>query len=289
MSLTIAPSLRSRSGEAPLSASTARDVTHPAQRNVTAGMRTLYIGAGQMKQVNATEAALVVTTRDHKTLRYPVQRLARIVSSTTAHWSGPALGLCLQTGIPITWTDPKGHVLGGTWACPRLGHSAALALEIWLQSPFGPVAYQHWLRSRRMRILSHWVRQQPKGTCSTEADWEALKREWVYDDDDPLDTGPTLPPFFAGLLRAWVNVQLQTHELPAVLYGPKAERIELDSDVYDLLALELELHGGTLTRTQHTEAETIQLFESWIIHHGPSLLVHLQHLQRNAMQLVYPA
>jgi CRISPR associated protein Cas1 len=283
LNITIAPAAH------PHSASTARNVVHPAQREVTAGMRTLYIGVGQMKQVNATDAALVITTRDHKTLRYPVQRLARIVSSTTAHWSGPALGLCLRTGIPITWTDPQGHALGGTWASPRQGHTPALALEIWLQAPFGPVNYQHWLRSRRMHTLSHWVRQQPKSTCTTAADWEALKREWVYDDQDSLDTGPDLPPFFAGLLRAWVNTQLQAHELPAVLYGPKAECIELDSDLYGLLALELELHGGTLTRTRQTEAETIQLFESWIIHHGPSLLVHVQHLQRHALRLAYPA
>jgi hypothetical protein len=289
MKISITPAARTHGGDAPLSASTARHVTHPATRELTTGMRTLYIGAGQMKQVNATEAALVITTRDHKTLRYPVQRLARIVSSTTAHWSGPALGLCLQAGIPITWTDPQGHALGGTWASPRLGHSPALALEIWLQAPIGPASFEHWLRSRRMHILSHWARQQPKSASLSAADWEALKREWVYTDRDSLDSGPDLPPLFAGLLRAWVNTQLQAHELPAVLYGPKSERIELDSDLFDLLTLELELHGGTLTRTHHTEAESIQLFESWIIHHGPSLLVHLQHLQRHAMRLAYPA
>jgi hypothetical protein len=59
MNITITPAARTHGGDAPLSASTARDVTHPATRKLTAGMRTLYIGAGQMKQVNATEAETI--------------------------------------------------------------------------------------------------------------------------------------------------------------------------------------------------------------------------------------
>ena len=67
------------------------------------GARALYLGARDRKQVSCTEEALVVRNDKAQTLRYPVSRVARVVSSAQVDWSGAALALCLRRGIGITW------------------------------------------------------------------------------------------------------------------------------------------------------------------------------------------
>ena len=64
------------------------------------GARALYLGSREHKRVSCTAEALVVTNARTQVMRYPVARLARIVSSAGAvDWSGGALALCLRCGI----------------------------------------------------------------------------------------------------------------------------------------------------------------------------------------------
>lgn len=62
-----------------------------------AGARALYLGSREHKRVSCTAEALVVTNASLQTMRYPVARIARVVSSAdVVDWSGPALALCMR-------------------------------------------------------------------------------------------------------------------------------------------------------------------------------------------------
>jgi len=244
--------------------------------------RALYLGAGEKKRITCTDAALVVTNARPQTWRYPVTRVARVVSSTVVDWSGPALALCLHHGISITWMDTHGHPLGTSYPQTRGHTSAATALELLLQTPDGPERYQHWQRARRLDILIRWASTQPAPLSPQE--WEAAKREWVY----ACDYTPHLPHALRGLCSAYVNAQLVRHSLPPSLWGPQAERIDLDNDLCELLWAEMNLSTGNLTNQTNTAAPATALFERWSNHNASALLLHLHSLQRMAMKALAP-
>ena len=94
----------------------------PAARAVKPGVgaRALYLGSREAKRVSCTAEALVVTNARAQTLRYPVARVARVISSAdVVDWSGTALALCLRAGIGITWLDARGNALGSLYPRQR--------------------------------------------------------------------------------------------------------------------------------------------------------------------------
>ena len=128
----------------------------PAARAVKPGVgaRALYLGSREAKRVSCTAEALVVTNARAQTLRYPVARVARVVSSAdVVDWSGTALALCMRAGIGITWLDARGHALGSLYPQHRTVAPLATALELWIENEDGLTRYHHWLRSRRMPVL----------------------------------------------------------------------------------------------------------------------------------------
>ena len=120
------------------------------------GARALYLGARNHKQVRCTAEALVVSNAAAQTLRYPLARVSRVVSSTNTDWSGAALALCLKAGIGITWISAKGDALGTCYPHRRFYPRAALAIELLTESPAGYAQYSHWLRHRRLEVLIRW-------------------------------------------------------------------------------------------------------------------------------------
>jgi hypothetical protein len=125
------------------------------------GARALYLGAGQHKRVTCTDEALVVTNARAQTWRYPLDRVARVVSSTATDWSGAALALCLRRGIGIAWLDPRGAALGVCYPQARSATGSAAALEIMVETPEGVERYRHWQRARRMDVLMRWSASRP--------------------------------------------------------------------------------------------------------------------------------
>ena len=256
-------------------------VTHSPPMPTAVGARALYLGAGEHKRVTSTDEALVVSNSQKQTLRYPVARLARIVSSPLVDWSGGALALCMRRGISVTWLDAKGQALGS--CCPRVrSHlSFATALELMLEDPDGYVRYQHWLRSRRMKVLIQWG--SATGQLVSPQLWESTKREWVYG----TQLVEHLPRRLRGHCQAWVTAQLLRHQLPPILWGPQGEAIDLDEDLAELLWAEMNLHSGSLADSTESEREQTQLFERWNARNGAALLVHINSLQRTARREAY--
>jgi hypothetical protein len=116
--------------------------------------RALYLGSREHKRVSCTAEALVVTNARAQVMRYPVVRVARVVSSAdVVDWSGPALALCMRAGIGITWLDAKGRAVGSIYPQQRVPTPLASALELWTEGDDGLVRYQNWLRGDKEHFL----------------------------------------------------------------------------------------------------------------------------------------
>jgi len=238
--------------------------------------RALYLGTGSRKRVAHTQEALVVTNAEGQTMRYPLVRVARIVSSPTVDWAGGALALCLKHGISITWADAKGHALG--YACPARppNLSQADTLALLLEHPGGPTAYSNWLRSRRMAVLAHWGKTST--TAISPLLWEATKRQWVYKGL----LAAHLPTILHTHCHAWVVAQLLTRQLPAQLCDALGHNVSLATDLAHLLWAEMNLCCGPLADNTQTERELADLFERWQPTNGAALPLHLGALLRVA-------
>ncbi|GAB4403129.1 MAG: hypothetical protein OHK0048_21700 [Rhodoferax sp.] len=246
------------------------------------GARALYLAGAAPKRVAATDAALVVTTDKAQVLRYPVGRVARVVSRVdTVDWSGAALALCLRAGIPITWTDAQGHALGAVYPHAARPTALSTSLQVWAERPDGADLYANWLRQRRMAVLTHWAAQRKPHPAPSE--WEQAKRRWVYQ----AHIDAHLPTGLRGLAQAYVAAQLDAIGLPPHLLGPTLERMELCEDLTHLLWADMNLNTGHSADTTADPATLTALFEKWLTHNGATLHVHLMALQRTAHQHLY--
>lgn len=248
------------------------------------GARALYLAGSSHKRVTHTHEALVVTNAAGQTLRYPLARLARIVSSPAVDWNGAALSLCLQHGISITWADGKGQPLGS--ACPsrakEIGQTGTL--ELLLEQPDGTEHYANWHRSRRMAVLAHWSQTSP--TPISPLTWEAAKRGWAYLRNPAAHIH--LPQPLLTHIHAWVVDQLLTHPLPTQLWDAHGHTIPLAQDLTELVWVEMNLCSGPLASHTGTERELTELFERWHTPNGATLHQHIGALLRVAKSSQYP-
>ena len=250
-----------------------------AQRAV-AGARALYLGARDKKNVTCTDEALVVRNERQQTLRYPLERVSRVVSSSVTDWSGSALALCLKSGIGITWLDGNGNAIGTCYPVQRRHPPFATAVELLTESSEGLARYKNWLRARRMEVLKRW------GSIHAErispALWEATKREWVYARHFTVH----LPTALRGHCLAWIGAQLAEHGLHPQLWGPQAQPLDLDHDLCELLWAEMNLCAGSLADTARVDEPITTLFERWNASNGSALALHISSLYRTAMKSV---
>jgi len=251
------------------------------QRNVRsqacAGARTLYLGEGGQKWVSCNDMALVVKDETSPEMRYPVARVARIVSSVRVDWRGSALALCMQAGITISWVTTNGAALG-TCLASQPPADAAVALETLLESDAGLDRYWSWLRHRRMAVLVRWAEGSSKRIAPHQ--WETLKREWVYAGH----LAQHLPERLRPLVLAYVQHALGQHRLTRTVWGPQAQAIELDQDLVELLWGEMNLYAGNLMENLQQQPDLVALAERWIGANAATCTQHLYSLQRCALK-----
>jgi hypothetical protein len=265
---------------------------HPAADRPAPGARALYLGARDKKHVGCTAEALVVRNERAQTLRYPLSRLARIVSSTVVDWSGEALALCMRHHIGITWVDPQGHALGSCYPQHRNPAQFNTALGLWLEHPRGHERYQNWLKSRRMAVLMQWANQSlekpakatppaqnPTATANLP-NWEHQKRSWVYAGQFE----ERLPQALLAQAQAYTAAQLSCHGISPVQWGPDAKPIDLDCDLAHLLWAEMNLCSGNLAQAHVGDKEITLLFERFTSTIGVATTLHLASLHRTAQK-----
>jgi len=246
------------------------------------GARALYLGGREHKRVSCTAEALVVTNARTQVMRFPLLRVARVVSSTdVVDWSGAALALCMRAGIGITWLDTRGQALGSMYAQPRNTASLATVLELWAERADGVQLYQHWLRARRMDTLVRWRTAHAEAVSPQQ--WETTKRDYVYANQYTVH----LPEALRHLCLAYVAAQLNSHGLTPQLWGPRLENMDLDVDLCNLLWAEMNLSAGTLADKAEDSATATQLFERWSARNASALTLHLVHLHRTALKSMH--
>jgi hypothetical protein len=246
------------------------------------GARALYLGSRSHKRVSCTAEALVVTNARAQVMRYPIVRVARVVSSAdVVDWSGPALSLCMRAGIGITWLDRDDQVVGSLYAQTRRTASLATALELWAERADGKASYQNWLRARRMDVLVRWTEEHSAPV--TPKHRESIKREWVYGGKYSVH----LPNALRSLCLAYVAAQLNSHGLVPLLWGPSVEGIDLDEDLCELLWAEMNLGAGALAEKTNQPAVLASLFEHWSARNASALTLHLEHLHRTALKAMH--
>jgi len=250
-------------------------------RTAAPGARALYLGARDKKQVSCTDEALVVHNQRRQTLRYPLARVSRVVSSTETDWSGRALALCLKNGIGITWLDGRGNALGTCYPLQRRHPTFATAVELLTETPEGLARYTNWLRARRMEVLVRWGKTHAEQI--NPAMWETTKREWVYGQRFTAH----LPMALRGHCLAWVGAQLSEHGLHPQLWGPEVQPVDLDHDLCELLWAEMNLCAGSLADSANAEVATTTLFERWNASNGSALLLHITSLYRTAVKAAH--
>ncbi len=266
-----------------LRTATAADGAH-APRGADA--RTLYLSTSTCQRVDASGDALVVTAQRNgepmRRLRFPLQRVARVVSSAALDWSGAALTLCLQRHLSVCWLDGRGDALGSLHSHQAEAAPFSTALDLMLETPEGLGRYQHWLKARRMKVQLQWGRST--ATTISPQQWESTKRSWVYQ----AQLAPHLPSALQGLLAAAVAAQLQVHRLAPVQHGPGGEPILLAQDLTLLLWGEMNLCSGPLADQAEGNRAIALVFERWQAANGSALLLHLASLQRVASKELRP-
>lgn len=252
------------------------------QHSPAPGARALYLGSKEPKHIAATSEALVVTNTQRQVQRFPVIRIARIVSNRLVNWSGEALMLCMDRGIPITWLTPQGQAIGSAHPLRRAHLDSGTALELMVETNAGLQTYRHWLNGRRLSVLISWAQQR---ACElTPQEWEQAKQQWVYS----ATITEHLPAALKAHCLAWTEAQLYRHSLQAQYFTEDGNSIDLDQDLNQLLWGDMNLNTGNLTDTLDTAREQTDFFERWIARNGSTLLLHLQSLYRTARRALAP-
>ncbi len=240
----------------------------------TPAPRALYLAGSEHKHVDSTDAALVVRNARGQILRYPVTRVARVVSSPRVDWTGSALLLCQHSGIPVTWIDSRGEAKGTLFPAQTRSLSLHHMLEVVLESESGASDFQYWHKHRRMQVLKAW--SESRADPITPSQWETIRREWVYRQV----LRPHLPAPMRGLCCTYVAAQLSQVGLQPDYRGPNAEVIPLLQILLDLSWAQLNLSTGAVGDQVTDEATQVQLMERWQARNAGVLLAHLHSLHR---------
>jgi hypothetical protein len=245
-----------------------------------ADARTLYLASSERLRVTSTGEGLVITREDGAVQRIPASRLLRIVCNTRAEWSGAALALCMERGVPVSWLGHDDQPLGHLW--PRRPHTSPLGeLLDCLASdhPGWAESYDHWLRRRRLRVLQAWASaRQDAGSPVAPAEWQRAKQAWVY----RAEPGAVLPPVLLGMAAALVAVQASAQALQGHYWCASGGPIALADDVTCLVWAEMNFHAGPLAAAIDQPREAAALFERWSGTCTGIIGEHLSSLQAHA-------
>lgn len=254
----------------------------PGARQRALDARTLYIVPNGNVQVSSTGEALVVSGAQGDVHRLPIARLLRVVCSERVHWSGAALGLCQNSGVPVTWLGARGEPLGHLWPARALHTDLGDALEALCGLPGDwPDIYANWLRRQRFTVLQRWQQQRAAaGQPVGDDEWQRAKRAWVYRDQ----IAEHLPQILSGMIAALVASRLVEQGLLPRYWCAAGCHIELAQDVTRLIWAEVNLCGGALAEAMREARDVAALFESWSTRCADMAQVHLSALRAQALR-----
>lgn len=242
-----------------------------------ADARTLYLMPAQTLHVSSTGEALVASRADGEVHRLPATRLLRVVCNERVHWSGPALVLCQQRGISVTWLGAHGRALGHLYPAQTPRVELADALEALTNLPCDwTQTYGNWLRRQRLHVLQRWLAaREAAGQAVGSEEAQRAKRAWVYRDE----LAEHLPPVLHGMISALVAALLAERGLALRYWSLDGHSIELAADVSRLVWAELNLCGGAIAEAMRETREAAALFEQWSTRCADFAFMHLASLR----------
>lgn len=254
----------------------------PRAATRTLDARTLYLAAAEPLRITSTGEALVVARPDGRIQRVPIARVLRVVCTQTTDWSGAALCLCQQRGVPISWLDALGQAQGHLW--PRRLHNTDLADALHALANDAPDwrhAYANWLRHQRLLVLQRWQGERAQaGQSVGEVEWQTAKRAYVYRDEIPQH----LPPLLHGMAASLVTARLSECGLQPHYWCAVGEPIELAADITRLVWAEMNLCGGALAAAIQAPQEAAAIFERWAGTCAGAVHLHLANLRAHALR-----
>lgn len=256
-------------------------MSHPDLPHSIPAPRALYLAGGEYMHVDSTEAALVVQNARGQILRYPMARIARVLSSPYVNWAGSALILCQHNGIPITWIDNRSEAIGTLFPSKARHLSLHHVLEVVLESEQGADDLPNWYLHRRMFVLQGWIESRSQNTPYSQ--WETIRREWVYREE----LSAHLPKAMRGLCSAYVASIMAQSGLQPHYHGPKAETIPLLQILVELVWAQLNLCTGALGDQAVDNEMQVHLMEGWQSKNSGVLLAHLHSLERWAIDQMH--
>lgn len=226
----------------------------------------LYLRGREHTTVDAAGPALAVHRTGKSLVRYPIARLSRIISGRNVQWSGRALGLCMQEGIPIVILDDKGSPCG--YVQPAVVRRSTLdsLLQQWVDIPHCHADLENWQRTQRMRLVKAWCANRVlSGHDISEKEFRELVRLHVQ---RIKTTEIETCSLWGAALAAYVSRKLQEAGVAARYWCHGGDVLDLRSVLRELLevALTLELSGlgqaahtddAALLRIMHTFGQTL--------------------------------
>jgi len=256
------------------------DADGTARNHTTAlgARKPLYLTTPHPAGIDASGDALVLRRDGCAPQRFPLARIERIICNRNANWTGAALALCLNEGVPIVWLDGRGHALGSTQARQTRPFAFITALETYLELPDWQKRFDNWLARRRMETLTAWaMRATLEGRGPDARHFETLKREYVYHGHHPH----AFEAEGEGWCHALVVGRLHREGLQSRYWGFDGSALDLASNLASLLWAELNLDCGTLPASTARGIVAAHLFEAWARQREARLLVHLGDLKRH--------
>jgi hypothetical protein len=232
--------------ESELAGRTEMPAGQPAAAQPVRPMRLpLYLVGRKAVTVRTDGPALLAQSKGEAARRYPLARIARVLTGPRNEWRPCALAACQQSGLPIVFLDAAGRVTGHLqpWQ-PRPSTLHGLIAETLARRKW-QLAYHHWFRAECMRLVHRWCEQRVvNGKPVNDRDRRELIRSHVY---QPGATRLTAGwhPLYEGAITAYVMQALREAGLEPCYWGENARPLHLAQDLTQLaeLSLRLEMHG----------------------------------------------
>jgi hypothetical protein len=215
----------------------------------------LYLKGGNACHIDLQGPALTYRKGHANPLRYPLERISRIIAASTINWSGRALHACMEAQIPVVIIDKEQHPAG--YIQPRVAHKSDLdrMLRQWIDHPEWHDQINNWQRRQRMWIYKQWFnRQLAEGKSHTNDDFQQGLRRYVQQSSGELSH--IADPLYHTIIDAITSHKLQQAGVSARYIGHGGEMLDLRQLIAQLLELALIIEFNALTTTKAEDPAT---------------------------------
>lgn len=128
----------------------------PAETRARLEAKPLYLASGSDTRVWLDGRALCVQREERAEQFFPLQRIARVHSSTRVSWSSEALLACAARGVGVIFVSEDGEIEARLLGRPGERDELLWRFEEFLLLPQADLLYGRWLGISRARV-AYWA------------------------------------------------------------------------------------------------------------------------------------